>query len=327
MMITFLTVCTIRQLPQALALGESLQQHHPKDAFIVGLCDDLLNLPTGFQIPFPLVSINELTIPDLDQLSQQYTPAEFVAACKPLFIKHIYRHRSQTDWVIYLDPSVYLYQPLADLPSQYANATLLLTPHLLKPVTDTAFPDEKFLQNVGLYSSGFLALKRTAEAARFLDWWSSRVPERAFACPCEGMYTDQIWLVLTPGLFDGVVIVKNPAWHLGLWNLHERASIENAPVIFLNYKGIIDQEGYFQAQNRVRISAYPAIKKRLLAYQNRVHYFDRKDLSSSLSAFIPAYGKQAFKPPLRGWRKKTVEKLHQTVKFIETVDVPRKMNN
>ncbi len=35
-MMTFLTVCTIRQLPQALALGESLQQQHPGDSFVIG---------------------------------------------------------------------------------------------------------------------------------------------------------------------------------------------------------------------------------------------------------------------------------------------------
>ena len=123
-MITFLTVCTIRQLPQALALGESLQRHHPSDAFVIGLCDDPAHLPTGFQTSFPLVSIRDLTIPDREQLSQQYTPAEFTAACKPLFIKHIHQSQSQTGWVVYLDPSVYLYQPLADLQNRYADATL-----------------------------------------------------------------------------------------------------------------------------------------------------------------------------------------------------------
>ncbi|WP_421830104.1 hypothetical protein [Larkinella sp.] len=320
-MMTFLTVCTIRQLPQALALGESLQQQHPGDSFVIGLCDDASHLPTGFHIPDPVVLISELAIPDLAQLSQQYTPAEMVAACKPLFISHVYKNQLQTDWLVYLDPSVVLYQPLTDLPNRYADATLLLTPHLLKPVTDNAFPDEKYLQNVGLYTSGFLGLKRSAETARFLDWWSHRVPERAFARPCEGMYTDQIWLALTPGLFEGVTIVKNPGWHLGLWNLHERPVTETTPVIFMNYKGLVDQEGYFQAQDRVRISAFPTIKKWLGDYQTRLRAFDRNGLGS----VIPAYGLQPFKPPVKGWRKKTVETLRETVQFIETVDIPRKM--
>ncbi|GAB3898596.1 hypothetical protein GCM10028803_18330 [Larkinella knui] len=324
-MITFLSVCTIRQLPQALALGESLQRHHPTDSFVIGLCDDISQLPTGFQLPFPLISMNDLVIPDLEQLSQQYTPAEFEAACKPFFISHLYQSQPQSDWLVYLDPSVYLYQPLTDLYTRYSDAALLLTPHLLKPLTDQAFPDEKYLQNIGLYSSGFIALKRSDEAARFLGWWGQRVPERAFARPCEGMYTDQIWLALTPGLFDGVTIVKNPGWHLGLWNLHERLITEETPAVFFNYKGLADQEGYFQAQDRVRISSYPSIKKRLQAYQDRVRHFDKAGLANPLSAVVPAYGRQPFKPPVKGWRRKAVATLRQTVQFIETVDVPRKM--
>ncbi|GAB3330327.1 hypothetical protein GCM10027299_34830 [Larkinella ripae] len=326
-MSTFLTVCTIRQLPQALALGESLQRHHPGESFVIGLCDDAARLPAGFQSPYALVTLPELRIPDVAQLSQQYTPAEFAAACKSLFINHRFQNCPAGEWLVYLDPSVYLYQPLTELAGRYQQATLLLTPHLLKPLTDSAFPDEKYVQNIGLYSSGFLALRQTPEAGRFLDWWSSRVPERAFARPCEGMYTDQIWLVLTPGLFDGVTIVKNSAWHLGLWNLHERPIPENTQPVFVNYKGLADQEGFFQAQDRIRLSAYPVIKKLLRDYQNRVRSFNRAGLSSPLDGVTPAYGQQPFKPPLRGWRKKTVESLRQTLAFIETVDVPRNMKN
>lgn len=325
-MITFLTVCTIRQLPQALALGESLKRHHASDPFIIGLCDAVSQLPTGFQRPDSLITLDQVAIPDREQRSQQYTSAEFLAACKPLFIKHVYQTQSGCDWVVYLDPSVYLYQPLAELTNQFADATLLLTPHFLKQLTDNAFPDEKYIQNIGLYSSGFLGLRRSSEATRFLDWWSDRVPERAFARPCEGMYTDQIWLVLTPGLFEGVTIVKNPGWHLGLWNLHERPAYETAHIAFLNYKGLADQEGYFQAQNRVRLSAFPLIKNLLRDYQNRVQYHNRAGVSVPLDSVAPAYGQQPFKMPLRGWRKEAVETLRQTVKYIETVDVPRKMN-
>ncbi|RAJ92133.1 hypothetical protein LX87_05097 [Larkinella arboricola] len=320
-MITFLTVCTIRQLPQALALGESLQRHHPSDSFVLGLCDDPSHLPTGFTIPYPVILLSALLLPDQDQLSQQYTPAEFVAACKPLFIKYLYSNQAEDTWLVYLDPSVYLYQPLTDLQSRYADATLLLTPHLLKPLTDNAFPDEKHVQNIGLYSSGCIGLRHTAETTRFLNWWSSRVPERAFARPCEGMYTDQIWLVLTPGLFESVTIAKNPGWHVGLWNLHERPTDENS-LVFLNYKGIVDQEGYFQAQTRVKISAYPAIQKLRNAYQSRLRQFDP---GANLGSTTPAYGLQPFKPPLKGWRKKTVETLRETVQFIENVDIPRNM--
>jgi hypothetical protein len=77
--------------------------------------------------------------------------------------------KSKNEWVVYLDPAVYLYQPLTDLQSRYAEATLLLTPHLLNPLADNADPDEKYVQNVGLYSSGFLAL-RHARRSHPVSW-------------------------------------------------------------------------------------------------------------------------------------------------------------
>ncbi|WP_128545216.1 hypothetical protein [Larkinella soli] len=323
-MILFHTVCTIRQLPQALTLGESLQQHHPGEPFTIGLADDPSHLPAGFRCPYPLIHPEILNLTDLNRLSAQYTPAEFSAAVKPLFIRNQWQKGPEAERLVYLDPSVLLYRPLDDLSGRYGGASLLLTPHLLEPPVDRFYPDEKYFQNIGLYSSGFLALRRTAEAGRFLDWWSERVPERAFIRFCDALCTDQIWLALVPGLFDGVEIVKDRSWHVGLWNLHERFQGAGFSPAFFNFKGIVDQEGYLQAQNRSRPGRHPVVRTLLEAYRNRIRPFDRTG-EVVLSGIEPAYGRQPFVPPLVGWRRNVVESLRETVRFIETVDVPRKV--
>ena len=91
-----LTICTIRQLPQALALGDSFSHHTTqatdKPLVLIGLADDPAQLPTGFVSPYPLLSIKELlTSTALEALSAKYTPTEFAAACKPLFIAEAFR--------------------------------------------------------------------------------------------------------------------------------------------------------------------------------------------------------------------------------------------
>ena len=74
-------------------------------------------------------------------------------------------------------------------------------------------------------------------------------------------------------------------------------------------------------QDRISLNDYPAIKQRLADYQRRLKEVDKH----SFAAVNPAFGQQPTKLPLMGWRKKATETLQETVRFIDTVDVPRKM--
>lgn len=304
-----------------MLLGESVRRCHPDDLFVIGLADHPNHVPGTFKSPYPLLSVNDLPIPNREQLSQQYTSAEFTAACKPLFIRQAGSMHPTAKRVVYLDPTIELYQPLTEL---FADQAILLTPYLLQPPADQAFPDEKYFQNIGLYNSGFLALNRSAEADRFLTWWCDRVPERAFIDFCQGLCTDQIWLALVPGMFNEVGISKLRGWHVGLWNIHERVSRQAAtqtPLVFFNFKGLVDQDGFFVAQDRTSLNDYPAIKQLLSDYNRRLKTADNQAFAS----VKPAFGQQPTKLPLMGWRKKATETLQETVRFIDTVDIPRKM--
>jgi hypothetical protein len=55
------TVCSISQIPFALALGEDLQKYEPYTQFVIGLADRLpSDLPT---LAFPIISADELGLP------------------------------------------------------------------------------------------------------------------------------------------------------------------------------------------------------------------------------------------------------------------------
>ena len=126
-MTLFFTVTTLQQLPQALALGESLRQHQPADRFVIGLADDSGQIPATFQCPYELIPVTALPV-DLPLLSEKYNPAEFAAAVKPLFLQHLWQTRPEAEQVIYLAPSIFLYRPLTELPALFADSPLLLTP-------------------------------------------------------------------------------------------------------------------------------------------------------------------------------------------------------
>ena len=325
-MTLFFTVTTLQHLPQALALGESLRQHHPAEAFVIGLADDERRLPHR---PFdadilPLSALQ--TAPET--LSEQYNPAEFVAAVKPLFLKYLWESRPDATQLVFLAPTIFLYRPLHELDALLADAALLLTPHLLRPPADAHWPDEKYVQNVGLYHAGFVALRRSEDAAHFVDWWAERTPNRAFIRFCDGMCLDQVWLMLTVGFYETTRIVRHPGWHVGLWNLHERPLqaqgttllAGDEPLAFLNFDGLCNRSLLFDGQTRLRPRRLPLLTALLNDYRQTVARHDR-----GLSALAPAFGLQPLKYPLPAWRQSLLRRLRQTLEFIETVNIPRRM--
>ena len=336
-----LTICTIRQLPQALALGDSFSQyatHGKPEPILIGLADDLIHLPVGFTSPYPLLPISELMpATQLAALSAIYTPTEFTAACKPLFIAEALRRYPDMDRFLYADPNIQFFAPIATIWSKLANASLLLTPHITRSLiqkgpSDKSWPDEKHFQNVGLYSSDFLAFRRSPEMDRLLVWWDDRVRERAYVDFCAGFCLDQLWLMHVPIFFRDVLIEKNPGWHVALWNLPERAiqqqangwsvngpSGQNQPVQFVNFKGLLNpDEGLFPHQNRINISQEPNILALINAYRQALSAYK----TVPVEAIIPAYGQQPEPVILRGWRYTIAKSMRAVTHFLDRVYLP-----
>lgn len=331
------TICTIRQLPQALALGDSFTRYastpgEPVPPVVIGLADDPDRLPAGFQSPYRIWPVRDLfPAEQLAHLSAQYTPTEFAAACKPALLRELFRRFPNTDNLVYADPNILFFSSLAPLWQQLGKATVLLTPHSTQhPGSQPgSWPDEKFFQNVGLYSADFLVFRRSAETDRLLAWWQNRVQERAFINFCEGLCTDQLWLMHVPVFFNDVIVVKAPNWHLALWNLPERVVRQEAdswyvnetiePLLFANLKGLFNpDEGFFPHQNRVNLSHRPDAALLLSAYQRVLP----SPIDPALTKFNPAYGQVPEPVILRGWRRTTRNTLQAITRFIDQVPLP-----
>lgn len=333
-----LTLCTIRQLPQALSLGDSFTKYASTDKsypVIIGLVDDPANLPAGFQSPYPLWPVSEWM--DQDQirtLSSQYTPTEFAAACKPAFIQEAFRRFPDQNSLIYTDPNSLFFSSLEPIWQQLKSANVLLTPHITRAPGGSAkpgqeWPDEKFFQNIGLYSADFLAFRRSAETDRLLAWWRDRAETRAFIDFCKSLCTDQIWLMHLPVFFQNVAIIKDTTWHVALWNLPQRrlqqengtwkVSGNTAPLLFMNAKGLYNpNEGFFPYQNRLKFAERPDVVSLIAAYRKTISAHN----DPNMTATQPAYGQQPEPVVLRGWRRVTVEAMRIVTKFVEEVPLP-----
>ena len=326
-MLIFLTVCTARQIPAALALSDSIKQCHPDTKLIIGLADTFPSQTP--EHPTPVWPIDRYWHEDdLARRSAQYTPTEFTAATKPTFVRAVYERFTDCDTVVYVDPTTFFYQPITHELTRHPNANLLLTPYLSRPPAHGLMPDEKHLQNVGLYTAGLLVFRRSNATARFLTWWEGRVADRAFIRFCDGLCLDQLWLMYAPAFLDGVAVVNTPGWNVGLWNLHENGSIQKAdsnqlfvngvsPLISVNFCGLTNaDDGLFPYQTRFALAARADVQQLIGDYRER--YVMTTDHHK------PAYGQSPEPPVLRGWQKAVTDTLHEVSRQIETAPVPDK---
>lgn len=326
-----LTVCTRDQYGYASLLEDCLKKHHPEQLFLRGMAD---SPSQETHVPTTELSVTDsgLTHDQLATLSAQYTTTEFRAALKPGLIRAAFARYPNEQLLLYLDPSAFVYQPLTAIFETLEQHTILLNPHGLHALpNDALLPDEKHLQNVGLYSSGFIGFRRCAETDRMLDWWEARCLDHAAVDFCVGSCLDQLWLMHVPTLFSGVGILKNPGLQVALWNMPQRALTETAtgwdvaepnqtnvpvPLLTADFLGLSKPtEGLFQQQNRLQIRQRPDVQKLLAGYETARMPF-------RLSSQFPAYGQQPEPVVLRGWRRLVKQKLVQLSHWINTVPVP-----
>lgn len=315
------TVCKRTHYAAALTLGKAVAAHHPDQRFVIGVADDASGLPTE--------SANVLGLPDtglstdqLTALSARYSPTEFTAALKSSFIRAAFGLFPDETTVLYLAPTAFVYQPLSPVFTELIHHSILLNPHWLTPPTDGLDPDEKHMQNVGLYSGGFIGFRRHHETMRMLDWWAERSLDHAAINFCIGSCLDQLWLMHVPTLFENVGILKNPGLQVALWNLPQRPltatpigwQVGNVPVLTADFLGLTAKnEGLFQHQNRLRLNARPDIRQLLADYNAAL---------IQLPALPPAYGQQPERMVRTGIRRKAGQWLTRLSDWIDNVPVP-----
>ncbi len=126
--------------------------------------------------------------------------------------------------VVYLDPDIAVFHPLASLAARLEQASVLLTPHQLAPNdTPAAIADnEAAALRYGVFNLGFLAVRNDDAGRRFAAWWAARLYEACFDEPECGRFTDQRYCDLVPALFTRVAIVRDPGWNVASWNLSRR---------------------------------------------------------------------------------------------------------
>lgn len=258
-----LPICTIiskNYLAYARTLVQSYRQHNGGRAFVL-----LVDRIDGYFDPkneaFTLIPIEELfnEIPNFLQFCFQYSITELNTAVKPYFLSYLFQKHGLKK-IVYLDPDCWVLNSLSALSSLLDHSKIVLTPHITEPIEDSFEPDEVQFLRVGAYNLGFIGLSLSDETFRFLEWWKKRLYKRCVVAPEYGLFVDQKWIDLVPGLFSGVYVLREPGYNIAYWNFHCRdLSLSNGQYI------VNDQLVYF-----IHLSGFdPNNIERISRYQNR----------------------------------------------------------
>lgn len=223
------TIVSPNYLPFARALAVSYREHHPGDRFFVLL---VANLPADFTLegePFEAVTLPEIALANLRSEAMKFDILELNTNVKPGFLAHLFSTEPRIEQLVYLDPDIRVFARLEPVFAALSSgAAMVLTPHITTPINDAKSPSEQDLLYNGTYNLGFAAFRRSAEADRVLAWWGERCLALGFSEGRTGLFVDQKWMNLAPGLFPNVTILRDPGCNMAYWNLHER-SLDRAP--------------------------------------------------------------------------------------------------
>jgi glycosyltransferase involved in cell wall biosynthesis len=233
---THTAICTTvakNYLAHARSLVQSFLEHNPDSSAFVLLVDEIdSSLHLGNE-DFTLVRDIDLGIPRYESFSFQYTVLELATAIKPYYLEYLF-NQHRIDKLCYFDPDIIIYSELDELWTTLDDASIVLTPHLLDTLDDDRLPGELQILQAGCYNLGFIGLSRTEGTFSFLKWWKRKLAKYAGVEIEKGLFTDQRWVDLVPGLFSDVHISRDPGYNVAYWNLKNRTVTKGEKAWFAN---------------------------------------------------------------------------------------------
>ncbi len=277
-------IVTPNYLPQAENLMRSVRAHSKDTALLI--------LVVGSAKPIVASDKNFCTIidyakwakddPQLLNLAFQYTPFQLCCAIKPYAAKKIMRDY-EFKKLIYLDADILCFSPFDFVFKSLEQAPFILTPHLVDPsktLNDGRFPQENTIIASGTFNMGFFATAANEEAIQILDWWQARTFYRCEQNIPAGIFVDQKWADLIPGLFPKTALLRHPGCNVAYWNLHERQptlskknwTCKGQPLVFYHFSGWS-----------------PSSPTTLSAHQNRYNFYNQPDLAKIYAQYAMGF--------------------------------------
>jgi hypothetical protein len=218
------TSFTYAYLAKARVLARSLRRLHPDWSLWALLSDHPPDgLPRDALAEFDhVVQAAELGIPAFPGWIFKHDVVEACTAVKATMLRRLLAQGAPK--VIYLDPDIAAFAPLDPLADRLNGASIVLTPHQATPDTtpEAARDNEGGSMRFGIYNLGFLGVRNDQTGRAFAAWWEERLLAACYDAPETGIFTDQKYCDLVPGLFPGVHVERDPGCNVASWNVARR---------------------------------------------------------------------------------------------------------
>ncbi len=268
------TIISRNYLSHARILANSYAQHEPGGRFYL-LVVDGLPAGTDLGVNIHVIDPEELALPYFYEMCFKYDVTELCTAVKPsLLLLLLDRY---ADEVIYFDPDILIMRRLEELQASLRSASIVLTPHLLKPIPlDGRRPSEQDILIAGTYNLGFIALRKSDETYEFLQWWQQRLRDSCRVDLRRGLMTDQRWIDLIPSLWASTRILRDDTYNVAYWNTHSRVIekhqeqflVNGRPLAFFHFSGFdpAKPQEFSKHQNRLEVTRGTALADLLDLY-------------------------------------------------------------
>jgi len=226
----------------ARVLMDSVSRHHPEwDRFVLIVGE---TAPSREREAFTTIDLDALQLPHAAQFCFRYTLLELNTAVKPWMFAHLFARGY--DRVVYLDPDIFVFAPLAELDDSFLTLTPHLTGFLDRRKKTLGHPTERTILQAGTYNLGFLAVTRSESLDDFLGWWKEKLEFDCVVDVARGVFVDQKWMDLTTGFFPGVRILRHDGYNVAYWNLRQRRvvvdgddiTVNGQPLRFFHFSGV-----------------------------------------------------------------------------------------
>ena len=265
------TIVSRNYAAQAATLMESLALAEPKVRRVVVATDGPI---PALEAHAEVIDAANVGAP-FTAMCVYYDALELNTAVKPYVFKHLLAQPGVTS-VTYLDPDIYVYRPLDGVREGLAQAQLVLTPHVTRPLLGDANPNDQAILRSGVYNLGFCAGRAEPKVMELMSWWADRC---RFDCRVDlvnGLFTDQKWMDLSPGFVDSVAIHRAPDMNLAYWNFEGRTlargkdgwTVDGQPLTFFHFSGFdpLRPKVLSKHQNRVSVPHGSALAELLAEF-------------------------------------------------------------
>ncbi len=269
-----MNICTIiakNYVAHARVLAESFRSVDPEGSCSVLVIDDFDDYLDPAGEPFELIRIDQIGLPDAEQMAASYDVVEFSTAVKPWLLKHLLQQPG-VEAITYLDPDIRVAASLAEIDRRAKQHGVVLTPHFTAPLPrDGLKPSDEDILIAGAYNLGFIALGAGDTADSLLDWWAERLEQHCVIDPESGYFVDQRWIDLVPGLWPDLNVLRDPGFNVAYWNLPARRfesaaqdgeyRVDGEPLRFFHFSGFDPRKPgvLSRHQNRIDVSRSPAL--------------------------------------------------------------------